>query len=171
MSDPIEELKKELRVSTSKITDSVNDLGVQIGSLDTSIRNVEKTLDKHDERITENRDGQLLATRGVEVLNRETRDAKKAIAKKMTANPGTAPIAFEDKTNKTVLKNLFKSYGHYLLIALFMLGYYLGSGGDKEETLRFSSQVLRRLDKIEQIKTEPIRVPVPVSSECISEEE
>lgn len=169
MPDPIGELKKEFR----GVTKSVNDLGRNIAGQCKQLKGIEKTLDKHDKRITKTREGQLLATHGVEVLNREMRDAKKAIA-----NPGTTPVALEDRTNGAILRKLLGRYKYWIAaISLLAVGFYLGSGGDEEKTLKFSSQVFQSLqeiglkvEKIEQIKTEPIRVPVPVSVEYVSEE-
>lgn len=164
--EQIQEDFRGVQDDSKRVTDSVNNLTSEISGMKVAVVNVEKTLDKHDERIIETREGQLLATRDVEVLNREMRDAKKAIA-----NPGTAPVVLEDKTNGAILKKLFGRYKYWIVVIFLLIGFYIGSGGDEEKTLEFSSQVLKglqkidvKVEKIKQMKTEPIRVPVPVTA-------
>lgn len=164
MSDPIEELKEDFKSATEKITDSVNGLSGEISGMKSTMVGVEKILDRHEDDIKETRGKQVETATKISVLNRAMFNTK---------GNQTAPVAFEDKTNGAIIKKLFSRYGHWMIIALLAIGFYFGSGGDEEKTL----QVLRNLreigikvEKIEKIKTEPIRVPVPVSEECVSED-
>lgn len=161
MSDPIEELKEDFKSATEKITDSVNGLTGEISGLKSTMIGVEKILDRHEDDIKETREKQVETTTKISVLNRAIFNTK------------AAPVAFEDKTNGAIIKKLFGRYWQLVACALLMIGFYLGSRGDTEGMSRIFTgiaQIDQRVEKIEKIKTEPIRVPVPVSEECVSED-
>ncbi len=170
------------------ITLSVNGLSGEISGMKVAVVNIEKTMDKHDKRITETREGQLLATSGLDVVNREMKQVHRTAQKDrdhvdsefkdlrddQTGQQDVPAMPVEAKTNGGIVKGLFKRYGHWVFFALFALGVYFGAGGDEEKTLQVLQnlrEIGRKVEQIEKNKTEPVRVPVPVTASDLYSEE
>ncbi len=75
-------------------------------------------------------------------------------------------------TNGSTFKRLFSQYKYYIALVLLGCGFWLGSRGDTEGTIRMLGpmsdaliQMGLRVSQIEKNKTEPVFIPVPVSSE------
>ena len=183
---------KGVQKESKAVTLSVNNLTNEITGLKVTVTGVEKTLEKHDARITETREGQLLATSGLGVVDREMKqvhitaqkdrdhinDELKELRGDQTGQTDVPvlPVAAV-KTNSAMVWGFLKTLGPWMVAAAILFGVYLGSGGDAKETLQLLQtfnhnlrEIGLKVEQIEKSKTEPVRVPVPVSSECYSEE-
>ncbi|MEA3225153.1 MAG: hypothetical protein U9Q07_04320 [Planctomycetota bacterium] len=169
-----------LRGDFKGVEKSVNNLSGKMVGVETAIQKIDKSLDDHNDRITETREAQLRceAAGGWKGINREMRDVKAAQREDATGQTDVPQAVVIEKvqTNSNIIWGAFKTFGPWIALVLVLLGVWLGSGGDKEKTRQWSKvlnnlhKINLKVEKIEKNKTEPVHVPVPVSSECISEE-
>ena len=185
---------KGVQDDSKKVTTSVNTLTNEITGLKVAVVNIEKTLDNHDKRITETREAGLLATQGVKVVDRDIKQIKitvkddrahvdsefKDLREDQTGQTDVPPQAIAaavvPKTNGAMVMGALKTFGPWMVAAAIFIGAYLGSGGDKEKALQvLQNQMLQeiglRVERIEKNKTEPVRVPVPVTASDLYSEE
>lgn len=179
---------KLIREDFQGVKDSVNTLSGKISGMESTVNGVKETLDRHETAIKETREAQLSckAAGGWDVLNREIkiarekqngyrgriRDELKDLREDQTGQQDV-PVVEAKQTNGSMVWGFFKTFGPWIVAGLVILGIWLGSGGDAAKTqqiIRSLQTIGARVEKIEKSKTEPVRVPVPVSSERFSEE-
>jgi len=107
-------------------------------------------------------------------VDSEIKDLREDQTGQTDVPPQAIAAVVAPKTNAAMVMGALKTFGPWMVAAAILFGVYLGSGGDEEKALqvmrKFQQEIFWKVDKIEKAHAAPIHVPVPVSSECISEE-
>lgn len=184
------DMLKLLRGDFREVKISVKEMTGEVAGMKSTLKGVNDTLKEHRADIKKTREDQLEcdAKTGWVALNREMKQNREKqsayqghIREELNGLRGDQtgqtdvhripPVI--TKTNGAMIAGFFKAFGPWIIAGLIGLGVYLGSGGDEEKTLqmlRNLREIGLKVERIEKNHTEPVRVPVPVSVECISDE-
>jgi len=99
--------------------------------------------------------------------------------KRIETSPSIIPPlkVLKEDGNGAAIKGLFSRYKYWAVIALLAVGFWIGSRGDTEGTIRMLTdmaavieQIGSKVEQMEKAQTDPVIIPVPVSAEYYPED-
>ena len=174
-------ISEELKALSTSVTEHRIEIAGKIGKLTTKVEGLTKSSDgliNRIDKIALNQASCTARTGQTGVNARLKRIEKKSSEDRIHVETELKALREEQtgqidiintpkiKPNGSMLLASIKYFGPFLAALLFALGVYFGTGGDDEKTVQILQNVREiglRVEKIEESKTLPVHIPVPVT--------